>query len=226
MKFGNAELHILTAATGMDPEEQLVQEIEAQLEGQGWDQRPTYLALGRNRSGLAASTLPMPEICYEDPSGALPRYVDWLRGAQLNVTPEQLEELEAGSGGLIGSYNDPNEKSLAERRQFLRKLLPEDFFGVGLFGEGWTLVAHKDSPKTEEYAEASHRREIHQHPDRKEMRFGVFVLTDGRILHITRIRGEFPELQDSDKEADLRVFSGRIPDAMRLLCSACEEALR
>ncbi len=72
----------------------------------------------------------------------------------------------------------------------LRARLPENFFGIVFFSEGWSVKGVPDADM-QEWA-----GRLDQHPDRVENRMGYACTLDGRILQILRDRGSEPKLDE------------------------------
>lgn len=192
---------------GEDPLVFALKAIESHLNQEGWDQPPQFFALGRNDAGLAASTLILPESIYHNTAAGLPAFVTWM----LNGAP--------ADGG----------STKEERYATLRQHLPENFYGVLLFDEGWGLNVGPDTPedKREDYRRTAETHTIQDHPDRAEERFGIAATVDGRIVSVRRTRGqEPPEIFDSlDVDPVTDYAMGAIPDSLRLLCGICQDAM-
>jgi len=191
---------------GTDPLLFVLKSIEAHIDKDGWNQRPQFFALGRSRIGFAASTVLLPDNIYYNTAQGLPAFVNWM----VNGVP--------GGGG----------STKEERYTVLRECLPENFYGIILFGEGWGIHVNPDTPddKREEYRMASVRHQIQDHPDRVEERFGIAATVDGRLASIRRTRGEEPEFFDSlAADPTVEYAMGLIPDSLRLLCGICQDAV-
>jgi hypothetical protein len=179
--------------------------IEAHINETGWDQPPQYFALGRNDGGLGASTLVLPDNLYENTAAMLQPFVSWL------------------DKGALGGVS-----TREERFHHLRGCLPENFYGLILFDEGWVLHTGPDTPanKREEYERASREHTIADHPDCVEGRYGIAVTVDGRVVTISRDRGHEPQITDSlGPDFSINSTRGTIPDALRLLCNLCQDAV-
>jgi hypothetical protein len=182
-----------------------VKAIESHVNEAGWDQPPQYFALGRNEGVLGASTLVLPDNVYENTAIMLPVFVSWL------------------NKGVPGGRS-----SRDERLESLRRRLPENFYGVLLFDEGWVLHTGPDTPtdKREEYERAGREHTIADHPDCVEGRFGIAITVDGRVVTISRDRGYEPEVADSlDPDSSIDSTRGTIPDSLRMLCDICQDAV-
>jgi hypothetical protein len=191
--------------TGDDPLLFVLKAIESHLNEQGWDQRPQFFALGRNEVGLGASTMVLPESIYYNTAQGLPAFVNWM----VNGAPQGVSTKE-------------------ERYTTLRGCVPENFYGIILFDEGWGLHVDPNTPpdKREEYRLMSEGHRIQEHPDRIEERFGVAVTVDGRLASIRRSRGHEPEFFDSlAGDPTVEYVGGLIPDSLRMLCDICQDAV-
>lgn len=81
-----------------------------------------------------------------------------------------------------------------EGRLALGKVLPENFYGLLLVVEAWGVhePTDKDSHEWREVQNARQARELHKHPDRRELRMALFSSIDGRLVHTARYRDMEP----------------------------------
>ena len=192
-------MEIMPPIEGMDPLQQAMRTLEADLEAQGWDAKPTFYILQRPANLLAVSPLQVPDMVTEDPSSGLPLFAAYLSGMPLPTE----------DGPQVASYED--------RMETLRLMAGPNFYGIAMFTEGWT-VPDADS-RIEEFA----TRTVHEAPDRIEIRYGIAVTTMHEIVRIHRIRGEIPEYQATMDDYSPQ---GRVPDSLRVLCWALAAAVK
>lgn len=96
---------------------------------------------------------------------------------------------------IIRELNNPDSPYREEGRHALSHELMENFYGLMLFVEAWCVTEPRPGAGLEEWEsveEARKSRTLHLHPDRKELRMGIFVSVDGRLVHVQRFRGEEP----------------------------------
>jgi hypothetical protein len=164
------------------------------------------------------------EAHYEDKMGwnAKP-VIFWISGlandgvvmASADVFPEFVYMNPAeGLPIYVEALVNPNLAALGNmaKDQIKRSLPPGlPFMGAGVMFEVWAVEgpAHLDVPPS-------------KHPDRKEVRAGLFVATDGRIMAIERERGKAPEFMELDMVGG-PIMLGRFVDCMRRLCDIVEQ---
>jgi hypothetical protein len=190
--------------------EQILRQIEAELEEKGWDEPPTYLLLNRRGEGDAQMVAVkeitwLPPMVYHDPGPGL------LRLAQTFMLDDPIAN-------------------------FLRDAIPrlvggETFYGLVAFTEAWMISQPRDpgdpaptlGPNYELPGDMVPPRE---HPDRIEIRSGVMVTVDGRVLMLVRKRGEFPEFYELNEGDGPIETGGRVVDALRMLCTTFHDAAK
>lgn len=179
-----------------DPLELLLQGIEAELETKGWDQRPSFYFIVH---------LPPHEGYFPEPEcGAL--------GAVEAPMPEVWYENPAVyTAGLVQALREEPEV-----RRIAKLLVPDEYLGILVSFEGWTVPMPADESSAEWRAWDVARRfgRFHAHPDRLEERITWAYTTQGRELYIMRQRFKFPEMCRPG-ENGMKFVSGRAPDGMR-----------
>lgn len=177
----------------MEPMEQALRTIEAHCEDKlGWDAKPIFLCLaGDPLLAVVMASVELPEFVYMNPGDGLPLFVEILTNKDLGPMGDVL------------------------RDHLKTSLPPLPLLGIVLVNEAWAVHA---STK-EEFDEI--RVSPSQHPDRIEIRQGIMVTVDGRVLTIERQRGKDPHLEEVDPTVGRTVW-GRVPDAMRRLIGILE----
>jgi len=175
------------AGVGEDADAVLMamQDMEAAAEVAGWDQPPEIMTVFSFPEALGMRTFPVPEMVLDNMGEYFPTLVEILEG------------------------RDPAGMEL------LRSVLPENFFGLVLMNEGWSIPL--TTPDARETALA---RQIHVHPERVEMRFVICYTLDGRMRAVVRNRGELPQNYEMTEEM---IAAARIPDLIRRLALLCQE---
>lgn len=193
----------------MSPLEQMCRRIEAVVNENGWDQKPRFYVLsmfsdtsgfnqeklremtvgeGEQIAALGLHEIPMPDFCYEEPAMGL------------TVLLKGLAEMEDAGG--------EQKRDLV---RLMNKMVPSNFFGFGVICEAWALP--KNVVSEEEAERVARERTIDEHPDRVELRDLTFMTIEGRMGHIMRERGGFPEYEELDQPD---VSGARIPTAVQV----------
>jgi hypothetical protein len=163
-----------------------LQAAEADAEAVGWDQPAEVMSIFSFPEAFGMRTFPVPDQVLEDMSTVLPIMVG------------MLEE------------RDPTGVRL------LRRVLPENFFGIMVINEGWS-VKHT----APDAYEAAFTRQLQYHPERVEVRFVICYTLDGCMRAVTRHRGELPESYEMKEQM---MGLSKIPDLVRRLALLCKEA--
>lgn len=181
----------------MEPMEQALRTMEAHCEDKlGWDARPMFLVIaGDPLQALVVASVELPTFVYMNPGEGLPIFVEILTNKDLGAVGDSL-------------------------RGHLKELLPPlPLLGAVLIHEAWKV--HADSKEELDAMMVPPSR----HPDRVEIRGGIMVTVDGRMLVIERERGKNPQFTEADMSIGLEM-GGRIPDAMRRLLDILESLSR
>lgn len=202
----NIDLELMGHANPDDDILKLVaQGVEAELETQGWDRRPSFYFLiwlpagegylpNEDEGAFGAMEAGLPEVWYNDPAVVTP-YI--LRGA----------------------------REIPAVRAKMKELVPQEYAGIMVSFEGWTVPEPED-PNGIEWSiwdEARKTRGFQTHPDRVEERCLWVFATGGQEIAIFRKRGMFPETFIPGEEG---VLAGRMPADMRALRDEFWEILR
>lgn len=179
----------------MDPLEQVLRSMEASLEADGWDLAPSLWTIGHPELGLIVKRMMLPDLVLNDLGSGLPFYARWLAGIDQAPPPAWLVE------------------------RMIQTVVPQPFRGLIVFHEGWTLPQGVIEQRFEEF----HQHTVHQAPDRIECRTGTAITVEGTWAVISRERGKFPEYRTMDGLAPDEMMSGRVIDAMRILCDTYEK---
>ena len=197
---------VIFADVVMDPVEQCLRMLEAEVDNIGWDNPPMYFWLfkspGRADDTAAYGVVTLtnlPPVMYQDPAHGLVTLVHLLRG-----DPAPGEEF--------------TEQDLAEMRHYIERILVDQmilpaFHGIGMVAEAW------QTPPLS-YDEVVVLRPS-ERPDRVEARIACVTTVDGRMLHLNRVRGEAPFLFPEGPQSpdDHTMQAGTIPDSLRQLCT-------
>lgn len=180
---------------GMNPVEQALRVLEADLEAAGWDQPAQFFVILESNLGLGVRSIAMPEHCEVNPSETLSFFLDWLTGDE--DCPASLKE-----------------------RTFRVSQIPRGFIfrGLVMVSEGWTLDPDQVSPEEFDAAFAEHR--VFQHPQRIDTRDGTAYLTDGTYASVHRVRGKIPEFATSTDQG--LHLSGHMPSTMARFVEICQ----
>lgn len=142
-------------------------ELEAEKHKHGWPStgsplaRPQFFILYQDLLSVRANPQPLPEEAY------------------------QLERPHHMLKAMIHIFSTDPLAQLA-----VRELLSPRFLGVAVLVEAWMLMADlNDSRKVEEFERVSEARQVHTHPDRREVRMVNAVTIDGRACAVNRMRG-------------------------------------
>lgn len=180
---------------GMDPVEQALRVLEADLAVAGWDQPAQFFVILQSDLGLGFRSIALPEHCGTDPSGGLPFFLDWLTGDE--DMPAHIKE-----------------------RAFRVSQIPRGpiFKGLVMISEGWTL--DPDQVPREEFNAAFAEHRVSEHSQRIDARDSTAYLTDGTWASIHRIRGKIPQFVSS---TDLGLhLSGHMPSNMVRFVEICQ----
>lgn len=207
MKFniGGDSVNVHFQLEDMDMLEQILRTVEAQTEERGWDQQPTFYAL--NRIGETPADSPAAGI---------------VGIAEIRMPPAVYEDPGVMLLQLAREMNTADPLIL---RAIAPKLVGPQFYALLAFTEAWMVAGEGPAPQLGsdyEYDGVMPR----DHPDRKEIRSGIMVTVDGRILMIVRIRGEFPEFYELGEGEGPIETGGRLVDALRMMCTTLHDAVK
>lgn len=182
----------------------IVHTLEQEAENGGWDRPASVWALASYEGGFTVQTLKLPEQVFDDMGNFLPLFNEAM--------------------SLTGSYHP---EVTAFGRKLLASELPENFFGIVLVDEAWSV-----SQKVEE----NERSDIHtwgreglqvrpsEHPERIEIRFAFCYTLDGRMCHVFRQRGGEPEFVDHPTiDGEAATVGGRLAKAHVDFVQLCKE---
>jgi hypothetical protein len=202
-------LPVYSAIEGMDPVEQLMRQVEAQIEENGWDQPPTFLLVSRSVEedwlGVKAISW-LPDFVYENPGAGLLHLA-----RSLNRTDHPVSAvIRAATPRLVGG---------------------KAFYGLCSFTEAWMIHTAIDPelPRPTlgpDYEWPGPGPMPRDHPDRIEIRGGVMVTVDGRVLMVQRERGKFPEFWELNEGEGPIETGGRVVDALRMLCTVFHDQVK
>ncbi len=181
-----------------DPVVMLMQSIEAEIHEHGWDQKPTFFLILAVTDLTGAITAPVGAV------GALGA-IEWLMPDTWYENPSEITPFFAEF-----LRTDPRAAEVLKER------LPDEYFGVAMFSEGWH-VPMPPQDNTEEWHTWNWARlngQFHNHLDRQEQRIGQVYLLNGEELMIERTRGEFPVVLRPGQDGVQRL-AGRLPEACR-----------
>jgi hypothetical protein len=214
MDIDPAMIHKYRLHPGEDQWHIIATDLERSLNAVGWDQPPRLLLiLEANRA-----------------------FLDSLAG---DGHPE-LAEAPAASTNLVAQVELPDEVlhnfgvALPMLAHFMHEHLPlgavplknasmgHHVAAVAVVSEGWGVHADKDDPAAwEELEKAAEKRELHQHPNRREERLVFLVTRERRHVNVMRTRGvdgnpDDVRLTDEERDGGDAV-QGQLPHALGLI---------
>lgn len=214
---GNFNVNLLMADREEDHLKLVMQQIEAKIgdSGNAWDVLPTMFWIAEpSEMGLIVGEMPLPEPVTQDMSRCFQDFVDFCAVSE-------------------------------EARQYMKdQLLPKSGFrGLILFAEGWHVPTPGPEATEEQrslWIQAQRDHEFYKHPDRREMRNGMGMTTNGRSIYMQRVRGGFPEFFEAgdkvvadqsrsddakaviDERGKFKGIVGRLPTALHQFMWVCD----